>query len=95
VFTRKVSVFLHATFHTQTVTQHLRETLRKRKIIGIHLLTFVILTIVLFFSAEPLLNKFASGIHNVGMWLNLIIYGTIGILVLTIVSCFIFIKRNH
>ena len=79
----------------ETVTQHLRETLRKRKIIGIHLLTFVILTIVLFFLAEPLLNKFASGIHNVGMWLNMIIYGTIGILVLTIVSCFIFIKRNH
>jgi intracellular septation protein A len=67
--------------------------LRKRKIIGIHILTFVILAIALFLSAEPLLNKFASGIHNVGMWLNLILYGTIGILILTIISCLIFLKK--
>jgi hypothetical protein len=68
--------------------------LRKQKIIGIHLLTFVILTIVLFFSAEPLLNKFASAIHNVGMWLYLIIYGTIGILFMTIISCLIFLNKG-
>jgi len=68
--------------------------LRKQKIIGIHLLTFVILTIVLFFSAEPLLNKFASAIHNVGMWLYLIIYETIGILFITIISCLIFLNKG-
>jgi len=49
----------------------------------------------MFFTSEPLLNKFASGIHNVGMWLNLIIYGTIGILILTIISCLIFIKNAN
>jgi len=67
---------------------------KKGKIIGFHILTFVILTIALFFSSELLLNKFASGIHNVEMWLNLIIYGTIGILILTIISCLIFLKKR-
>ena len=71
------------------------ETLRKRKIIGLHLLSFIILTTLLIFSSAPLLNRFASGMHNVGMWLNVIIYGTIGILILTIVSCLIFIKRSN
>jgi len=69
--------------------------MKKRKIIGFHLLGFVTLTLMLLLSAESLLNRFASDIHHVEMWLNLIIYGTIGILVLTVVSCFIFIKRNN
>ncbi len=70
------------------------QKLSRRKIIGIHLMSFIILTVILFLSSEPLLNKFASGIHDVGMWLNLIIYGTIGIFILTIVSCLIFINRS-
>jgi len=74
---------------------HNFKKVRKLKIIGIHLLTFVTLTIILFLSAETLLNIFASGIHNLGMWLNLIIFGTIGILILTIASCLIFIKRSN
>jgi hypothetical protein len=52
------------------------------------------LTAILIFSSEPLLNIFASGIHNVRMWLNLIIFGTIGILILTIISCLIFLKKG-
>ncbi len=58
-------------------------------------MTFIILTTVLISTAESLLNKFASGIHNVGMWLNLIIFGTIGILILTIISCLIFLKKGN
>ncbi|RIV48626.1 hypothetical protein D2V93_16640 [Flagellimonas taeanensis] len=71
----------------------MKKALRKRKIIGIHFLTFVILTIVWFFLAEPALHQFASAFHNVEMWLNFIIYGTIGILILTIISCLIFIQK--
>ena len=67
---------------------------RKRKIILIHLAVFIILTLLLLFSSEPLLNKFAEGIHNVGMWIDLMIYGTIGILILTIISCMIFLKKT-
>ncbi|CAM4175025.1 hypothetical protein FLAN108750_13990 [Flavobacterium antarcticum] len=70
------------------------QKLSKRKIIEIHLMSFILMTVILFLSSEPLLKKFASGIHDVGMWLSLITYGTIGILILTIVSCLIFIKLS-
>ena len=68
--------------------------MNKKKIIVIHIVTFVLLSLLLFFSSEPLLNKFASGIHNVGMWIDLMIFGTIGILILTTISCLIFLKQN-
>ena len=66
----------------------------KKKIILIHLAVFILLTLLLLFASEPLLNKFAAGIHNVGMWIDLMIFGTIGILILTIISCLIFLKQN-
>ena len=66
----------------------------KKKIILIHLGVFILLTLLLLFTSEPLLNKFASGIHNVGMWVDLMIFGTIGILILTIISCLIFLKKR-
>ncbi len=65
----------------------------KRKIILIHLAGFILLTLLLLFLSEPLLNKFAAGIHNVGMWINLMVFGTIGILILTIISCMIFFNQ--
>lgn len=66
----------------------------KTKIISIHLLLFLVLTVLLFFSAEPILEILTPGLDDVIMWLNLIIFGTIGILILTIISCFLFIKRH-
>jgi hypothetical protein len=66
----------------------------KKKIILIHLAVFTLLTLLLFLTSEPLLNKFASGIHNVGMWIDLMIIGTIGILILTIISCLVFLKQK-
>lgn len=67
---------------------------RKRKIIFTHLAVFILLTLLLLFTSEPILNKFAAGIHNVGMWIDLIIFGTIGILVLTMISCLIFLNQG-
>ncbi len=66
----------------------------KKKIILIHLGVFILLTLLLLFTSEPLLNKFATGIHNVGMWIDLMIFGTIGILILTIISCLIFLNKG-
>jgi len=65
----------------------------KKKIILIHLGVFILLTLLLLFTSEPILNKFAAGIHNVGMWIDLMIFGTIGILILTIISCLIFLNK--
>ena len=67
--------------------------LSKKKIISIHLTVFIVLTLLLLITSEPILNKFAAGIHNVGMWIDLIIFGTIGILILTTISCLIFLKQ--
>lgn len=68
--------------------------MRKQKIILIHLVVFMILTVIWFFSAEPLLHIFAPGIHHVLMWLDWVVCGTITILMLTIISCVTFIKSN-
>ncbi len=68
--------------------------MNKKKIIAIHIVTFVLLSLLLLFTSEPLLNKFAAGIHNVGMWIDLMIFGTIGILILTTISCLIFLKQK-
>ncbi len=57
-------------------------------------MSFIMLTVLLFVTSESLLNTFAPEIHDVGMWLYLIIYGTIGILSLTIISCLILLKRQ-
>ena len=66
----------------------------KKKIILIHLAIFILLTFLLLFTSESLLNKFAAGIHNVGMWIDLMLFGTIGILILTVISCLIFLKQK-
>jgi hypothetical protein len=66
----------------------------KRKIIVIHLVVFLLLTLILFFTSETLLNKFASGIHNVGMFIDLMIIGTFIFLLFTTISCLIFLKQN-
>jgi len=68
--------------------------MNKKKIILIHLAGFTLLTLLLLFASEPLLNKFAAGIHNVGMWIDLMIFGTIGILILTTISCLVFLKQK-
>ncbi|MGJ8716589.1 MAG: hypothetical protein ACSHXG_15930 [Maribacter stanieri] len=66
----------------------------KRKIIVIHSIVFLVLSFVLFFSAGTILNGLVPEIENVRLWLDLIIYGTILILILTTVSCLVFLKQR-
>jgi len=68
--------------------------MNKLKIISIHILLFLVFTVLLFFSAEPILEILTPGLDDVVKWLNLIIYGTIGIFIITIISCIVFIKRR-
>ena len=71
-----------------------KNLMSKKKIILIHLVASLLLTLLLLFTSEPLLNKFAAGIHNVGMWIDLMIFGTFGILILATISCLIFLKQK-
>lgn len=64
-----------------------------KKILIYHLTIFVLLVVLLFFISEPILNIFAADIHNVEMWLNLLLFGTLFILVATIISIVFFINR--
>ena len=68
--------------------------LSKKKIKLIHLAVFILLNLLILFASELLLNKFAAGIHNVGMWMDLMVFVTIGILILTTISCLIFLKQK-
>src|SRR5690606_1794029 len=90
---RQFTTTQSATIHMLNVTQHLNK-MSKTKIIVIHLAVFVLLTILLFFSSEFFINKFAEGFHDIKLWIGLITYGTIGILILTIISCLIFLKQK-
>lgn len=62
-------------------------------IIVIHLIIFIIAEVALLFYAENLLNYFAAGFHDGAMWLALLQYGSLGILILTTISCILFMKR--
>lgn len=64
----------------------------KRKIIFLHIILFLVLTALLFFYSVRLLSFFAPGYHDVSMWLSLLFFGTFGILLITVVTCIIFIK---
>ena len=66
--------------------------MKKRKIIAIHFLIFLVLTVTLFFGAENLLKKVAPEFNNVMFWIDLILFGTIAIFILTVISCILFIK---
>ncbi|SHJ78772.1 hypothetical protein SAMN04488007_1434 [Maribacter aquivivus] len=66
----------------------------KRKIIINHSIIFLVLSLILFFSAGSILNKTVPEIENVRLWMDLVIYGTILILILTSVSCLVFLKKH-
>lgn len=66
--------------------------MKKRKIIAIHFLIFLVLTFALFFGSENFLKKVAPEFNNVMFWIDLIIFGTIAIFILTVISCVLFIK---
>jgi hypothetical protein len=57
-----------------------------KKIIWIHFLSFMILSTVLFFSAEKILTTYLPDEHNVILWMGLIIYGTLFLFLLTLLS---------
>ncbi len=67
---------------------------KRSSIIVVHFILFVIAEIALLFYAEVLLDYFAAGFHDGAMWLALLQYGSVGILLLTVISCIVFIRRR-
>lgn len=61
------------------------------RIILIHFILLVASVAVLFFSAEPLLRKFAVGLYDIGMFISLLVGGSIVIFLVLLISCILFL----
>ena len=68
--------------------------MRRQKIIRLHLVLFLILIVTLFLTSEAILNYFASGFHDVSLWINLMVFGSIVIFCMVTLSCLIFLKHH-
>jgi hypothetical protein len=53
--------------------------MRKKKIILIHVITWILLSVVYFFLAEQIAEWLFPGIHGVEIWLNIVKIGLIAI----------------
>ena len=67
--------------------------MNRKKIILFHILIFIFINIIFFFSSEFLVNLITSGFHDVGLWKDLLIVGAIIIFILTIISCLLYLKE--
>jgi uncharacterized membrane protein YoaT (DUF817 family) len=69
--------------------------MKTKKIILIHTCLLVFLIALLIIFSENILNFFASGFHDIEMWLFLILGGSISIFILLLISCIILIALNR
>ncbi len=68
--------------------------MKKRYIVFIHLGLFAVLFITALLSSEALLNWLMPGFSDVGSWIILLFSETIFLLIVTSISCIIFIRRQ-
>ncbi|MEO9511732.1 MAG: hypothetical protein ABJN84_18185 [Flavobacteriaceae bacterium] len=68
--------------------------MKRSKIVLVHVGLFIALSILLVFLAESILNVIARGLHNVEMWIALIVFGILGIFIILLISCIVFIMKN-
>ncbi len=63
-----------------------------KKIIVIHILIFLVLELIFFLLSETLIKILVPEIHNVIFWLYLLLFGTIIVFVLLLISLIICFK---
>ncbi|MBD0825470.1 Asp23/Gls24 family envelope stress response protein [Aestuariibaculum marinum] len=68
--------------------------MKKSKIILIHFVLFILLSLVFFFSAESILKTFAPDLNYVTVWITLVNFGIAFIFIVLLISCLIFILRK-
>ena len=66
---------------------------KKNRITLVHFLIWLTLSVVFFFLSERITVSLFSGIHDVGIWLTVLITGLIIILVSTLTSLIIHLKK--
>lgn len=67
----------------------------RRKIIIVHLIVFLLLSTIFVLSSEYILNTFASSFHNVGLWLDLLVFGGTLIFLGCMISCVYFLTKKR
>ena len=68
--------------------------MNKSKIILIHFVLFILLSLAFFFSAESIIKTFAPDLNYVTVWINLVIFGIAFIFIVLLISCLTFILRK-
>jgi len=66
---------------------------KKNRIMLLHFLIWLTLSFVFFFLSEPVTVSLFSGIHDVGIWFTVLITGLVIILVSTLISLIIQLKK--
>lgn len=69
--------------------------MNKNKIICLHVISFMTMTIALFMWSETLLDLFTTGFYTARERIDLVIFGILGIAMLTIFSCLIFLEKYN
>jgi len=68
--------------------------MKSSKIIIIHLVAFLGLSIIFFFLSEEIIKLIFPETHNVILWLYLLIFGISLMFILSTVSCLYLIKKR-
>lgn len=68
--------------------------MKRNKIVLVHIGVFIALSILLVFMGESILNVITPGFHHVEMWIALIVFGIIGIFIILLISCIVFIMKS-
>ncbi len=70
-------------------------TRKVRNIILIHLIVWIVLSIIFFLLSERIIKAILPGVHEVGHWLQLLSFGLTALFVLHFISCVIFILATR
>ena len=69
--------------------------MKSTKIIWIHIFVFLGVSILFFFLSEEIIKLIFTEIHNVVLWLRLLLIGLILIFICSVISCIYFIRKNQ
>ena len=69
--------------------------MKSSKIIITHIIVFLGVSILFFFLSDGIIKLIFPKIHNVVLWLRLLIIGFVLILLMSVVSCIYFLKKNQ
>ncbi|NOT74217.1 MAG: hypothetical protein HOP08_04755 [Cyclobacteriaceae bacterium] len=68
--------------------------MKRSSLIILHVVIWLTLSLIYFFTSETIIAWLLPGIHEVGAWLMMLIYGWVFIFILVVTSLVITLKRS-